>query len=462
MTDSWSTDSWKQFPILQQPDYLYAPDGDRKSPSLSEEAAKVEKNLSGLPPLVLHNEILQLRSELEEVYEGKRFLIQGGDCAERFLDCQPDLIENKLKILLQMSLILTYETKMPTTRIGRIAGQYAKPRSKPTEVVDGCTVQSFRGDSVNSFDPDNRVHDPKRLEQSYFFSSATLNYIRSLCRSGFASLSNSSHWDLGYVNDPRQRKEYQEIVQKILDCLKFLETVGVHGDEALNTVDFFTSHEALVLMYESAMTRSIQGSMFDTSAHFIWIGNRTRQLDHAHVEFMRGIANPVGIKCGPSMTPKDLIALIKKVDPQNQPGKVVLISRFGVERVEAELPQLVTAVLDAKLKVVWSCDPMHGNTHISANGFKTRSFDDILKEIRLTFLIHQNHGSHLGGVHFELTGEDVTECIGGPQNLEEKDLHHRYTTYCDPRLNYAQSMEIAFLLARLLKGENQSDKINLE
>jgi len=444
--EPWSLDSWRSKPAEQQPEYAQ---------SQAKTLADAEQRLRHLPPLVGAGEVLELRQQLREVWEGKRFLLQGGDCAERFLDCRPGIIENKLKILLQMSLVITYAAKIPTVRIGRIAGQYPKPRSSPFENVNGAQVPSFRGDCINDFDCSNREHDPKRLVEAYFHSTATLNYIRSLTRSGFASLRNSGHWDLGYVSSEERKRQYKEIVDKILDCLHFIETAGMKRHALLDTVDFFTSHEALVLLYESALTRKVDGQFFDLSAHFVWIGDRTRQLDHAHVEFLRGIANPIGIKMGPSFDPASLASLVLTLNPENSPGKIVLITRLGAQRVVKFLPKFVQAAKEAQLNVIWCCDPMHGNTTLSKSGFKTRLFENIFGEIVATLQVHRELGSRLGGLHLELTGEDVTECIGGPQDIGDHDLHHRYTTYCDPRLNYAQSMEVAFLLASALAEQNK-------
>eukprot|EP00475_Leptophrys_vorax_P029467 TRINITY_DN4330_c0_g1_i1.p1 TRINITY_DN4330_c0_g1~~TRINITY_DN4330_c0_g1_i1.p1 ORF type:complete len:358 (-),score=67.22 TRINITY_DN4330_c0_g1_i1:64-1137(-) len=351
-----------------------------------------------------------------------------------------------------MSLIITYQCKLPTLRIGRIAGQYGKPRSSPVETLpNGTKVPSFRGDSINDFSSDNRTHDPNRLLSAYFNSAATLNYIRALVANGFAGLRNSTHWDLGYVRDAQSRDEYQIIADKIIDCLNFIEMAGLTQHSVLDTVDFFTSHEALILLQEAALTKEYDGKFYNTGAHFLWIGNRTRELVNGHVEYVRGIENPVGVKVGPGMSGSEIIELVKILDPSNTPGKIVLISRFGCDKVGAELPAIVEAVLKAGLRVIWICDPMHGNTKNSSTGLKTREFNDVLQEIAETFRVHKEASSRLNGVHFELTGENVTECTGGPQALSDKDLHMRYTTYCDPRLNYAQSMEMAFLLCKLLK-----------
>jgi len=436
-----------------------------------------------LPPLVTPPEVDRLLVQLAEVAEGKRFLLQGGDCAERFMDCAAEPIEKKLKILLQMSLVLTWGARMPTLRISRMAGQFSKPRSKDTEVVDGVEMPSFRGDNINSFDTSSRAADPARLVSGYFHSAATLNYARALLASGFADLHRASHWDLDFVQDTGHRAQYKALVDRILSAMDFMRVCGVADEVSLRTADFFMSHEGLQLDLEEALTRAgpaasearahggawlkppaapsapAPDDFYNLGTHFLWIGDRTRQLDHAHVEYFRGIANPVGIKVGPSSDPEELVAVIRRLwpDPAAAPGKIVLITRMGAGAVLAKLPAILRAVQAAGLtsRPVWVCDPMHGNTRNSSNGFKTREFDDILGELKHTFAVHRECGSHLGGVHFELTGENVTECTGGPERLLEADLPLRYTTYCDPRLNYAQSMELAFLIAQFLADERE-------
>ncbi len=486
----WSIDSWRNRPIFQQPSY----------DNPAELKSCIEK-IKCLPPLVHVNEIRSLRKQLAEVAAGKRFLIQGGDCAERFQDCSNENIEGKLKILLQMSLVLTFGARMPTVRIGRLAGQYGKPRSSPTDVMpDGTSVPSFKGDNINGFEktPEARRHDPQRLVLAHYHSACTLNYIRALIKGGIADLHNSYAWDLTTFRDPSKRSRYQDVANRICDSLDFMSSIGISPHlEQVKEVDFFSSHEALVLEYEAACTAFIQsdasfarvpsspttkssasassptsttatttatstsrsvtppiapeGEYYDLSAHFLWIGERTRQLDGAHVEFFRGLKNPIGVKVGPSMKPDELIALIKALDPNNEPGRLTLITRLGASKVASTLPPLVHAVQNEGLAVVWCCDPMHGNTYSTGDGIKTRAFEDILAELQSTFEVHAAEGSHLGGIHFELTGEHVTECVGGPENLDDKDLHLRYTTYCDPRLNYAQSLNMSFLIADLLK-----------
>ena len=440
---TWTLRSWRSKPIAQQPTY-------DDPPAVERALARVR----GLPPLVAPGEINQLRKHLAAAAEGKAFLLQGGDCAERFQDCALAPIEAKLKILLQMSLVLTWGARIPVIRVGRMAGQYAKPRSSDRETVDGVELPTYRGDHVNGieFEAATRQPDPERLVQAYFHSAATLNYARALLDAGFADLHRPEDWDLGFVRSASSRSEYEDMLRRILDALDFVESTGVRGDAALRTVELYSSHEGLLLPYEEALTRELDdGRSYNLGAHMVWIGDRTRQLDGAHVEYCRGVENPVGVKVGPTMTAGDLVALLEALEPANRPGRITLITRFGAERVAEMLPPLIEAVRAAGRHVVWSCDPMHGNTHKTAGGIKTRSVDRILDELRLTFDVHDAAGTHLGGVHFELTGEDVTECVGGPQQLSEDDLTRSYETFCDPRLNYAQSLEMAFLVAQRLQ-----------
>ncbi len=443
---TWTPRSWRSKPIAQQPRYA--------DPAAVEAALE---RVRALPPLVAPGEIDTLRRKLADAAAGRAFLLQGGDCAERFQDCALAPIEAKLKILLQMSLVLTWGARIPVIRVGRMAGQYAKPRSSDTEVVDGVEMPSYRGDHVNANLPDlaSRQPDPERLVSAYFHSAATLNYARALLDAGFADLHQPRHWDLGFVRSVDSRSEYEDMLERILDALDFVESTGVRGDAALRTVELYSSHEGLLLPYEEALTRELGGAAYNLGAHMLWIGDRTRQLDGAHVEYCRGVENPIGVKVGPSLDAAALVRLVEALEPANRAGRVTLITRFGAERVEALLPPLVAAVRAAGQDVVWSCDPMHGNTHKTAGGIKTRSVDRILGELRGTFDVHSAAGSHLGGVHFELTGEDVTECVGGPQELSEDDLCRSYETFCDPRLNYAQSLEMAFLVAQRLQRRRQ-------
>jgi 3-deoxy-7-phosphoheptulonate synthase len=408
-------------------------------------------------------EIETLKAQLAEVADGKRFLLQGGDCAERFQDCQPELIEKKLKIMIQMSLVLVWGARMPTVRVARMAGQFAKPRSSDTEVLDGDVVPSFRGENINGYDKQDREPDPSRLLDGYFHSASTMNYGRLLINSGFADIHDAGKWDLDFVQASTRREEYQHMVEQISDSLHFVHMCGVGSDNAhLKTVDLFISHEGLELGYEETMTREVDGKYYNVGTDFLWIGDRTRQLDHAHIEYFRGIENPIGIKVGPSMDPSELVPLIRRLwrEPEKNPGKITLITRYGNGKVAALLPKHIEAVQAAGLKVIWACDPCHGNTITAENGYKTRPFDRIFGELKQSLEIHRRLGSSLGGVHFELTGENVTECIGGPEGINEVDLPLRYTSFCDPRLNYSQSMEVAFLLAKSLSVNRDVAPLN--
>jgi 3-deoxy-7-phosphoheptulonate synthase len=442
----WNPYSWKSKPIMQQPEYE-----DR------EQLRRSLEHLSRLPPLVHDGEIVRLRGLLAEVAEGKRFLLQGGDCAELFDYCQTRLIENKLKIIIQMSLIFIWGARKPVVRIGRMAGQYAKPRSKATEILDnGDEVMAYRGDNVNGFDVNDRKPDPERLIRAYFHSAATLNYVRALIDGGFSNLHHANHWVLDHVRSSDIREQYESTVQHMLDSLDFIRTIGQDPGEEIKSANIFSSHEGLLLDYEMALTRHVHGTWYDQSAHFLWIGDRTRHIDGAHVEFFRGIENPIGVKVGPSLHAEELIELLNILNPLKEPGKVTLITRYGAGKVKDLLPKHIRAVKDAGFHgiVVWCCDPMHGNTEISRRNRKTRLFSKILEELTATFSILQEHGGHLGGVHFELSGESgVTECIGGTMELTDTDLEENYQTHCDPRLNYEQSLDVAFVLAQLFEGE---------
>eukprot|EP00730_Choanoeca_flexa_P003629 TRINITY_DN1145_c0_g1_i1.p1 TRINITY_DN1145_c0_g1~~TRINITY_DN1145_c0_g1_i1.p1 ORF type:complete len:473 (+),score=117.76 TRINITY_DN1145_c0_g1_i1:163-1581(+) len=442
VSDDWSPTSWRGFKIKHQPIYT--------------DAAAVKTvcdEISRLPSIVQPSEIEALKKQLGEVAAGRRFILQGGDCAERFVDCTPDRIEAKLKILLQMSLVLVWGARVPLVRIGRIAGQYMKPRSNPTEVVEGKEVFSYKGDSVNSFDDlSKRVPDPSRLREAFMYSTATMNYVRGLMSSGFADLHRPETWDLSFVKHDGKREKYEEMIKEILRALEFMEACGAGDDPTISQASLYSSHEGLVLDFEEAVTRKVGDKYYNLGAHFIWIGDRTRQLDGAHVEYFRGIANPIGIKVGPTTDPKELVELIAKINPTNEPGRVTLITRFGAGNVAKMLPPVIRAVKAADLLVAYECDPMHGNTRKAAGGIKTRSFSDILTELLSTFDVHQAEASWLGGVHFELTGDDVTECTGGAIGLEDTDLSTNYESFCDPRLNCHQSLEMAFLIADRLKS----------
>ncbi|KAK9472438.1 DAHP synthetase [Dipodascopsis tothii] len=438
----WDVTSWQSKPIVQ--DVVY------------DDAKEVEKalnKLESLPPLVGPHEINKLKALLESAALGKAFILQGGDCAELFDYCSQDIIEAKLKILLQMSLVLVWGTKLPVVRIARIAGQFAKPRSKLTEEVDGKTIPSFRGDNINGYDVDDRTPDPARLVSAYFHSAATLNFIRSTLTSDFASLHHPFDWSLSHVQSDAVKQRYQEVVKSIMEGLSFMRTVGADTSSSLESVDLFTSHEGLHLEYEQTLTRRLrdpadgQAKWFNTSAHFLWIGDRTRQLNGAHVEYFRGIENPIGIKVGPSTDPDELVRLLDIVDADRKPGRVTLISRYGAGKIEGLLPGHIRAVAASGHRVVWISDPCHGNTKSSTSGLKTRDFDDIMAELAAALRIHKANGSQLNGVHLELTGDAVTECVGGSQMLTDEDLVIRYDTVCDPRLSESQSLDASFLIA---------------
>jgi 3-deoxy-7-phosphoheptulonate synthase len=439
---AWAPDSWRTKPAKQLVTY---PDEEALNSTLTE--------LNRLPPLVSVKEIESLREQLAEVAEGKRFALQGGDCAERFEDCQEDAIRKKLRIMLQMSLVLTWGARIPTVRVARMAGQFAKPRSKEKEMVGEELVHTFRGDNINGFDVKDRTPDPARMLKGYFHSAATLLAAKSLIADGFADIHDAAHWNLGFVADSSKREQYEKLVEDVADAISFAHTCGVTQAQSLGVVDLYVCHEGMALPYEQSLTRQApDGKWYNRGAQFIWIGDRTRQLDGAHVEYFRGLANPIGIKVGPTMAPEDLVPLIRALwpDPEGTPGKITLITRYGAGKVSSLLPKHIAAVQESGLKPVWICDPCHGNTTTSESGYKTRDFDMVLAEVNKAFEVHDRMGSVFGGVHIELTGENVTECVGGPENLMDSDLPMRYTTYCDPRLNYAQSMEMAFLLAKLI------------
>lgn len=443
----WSPTSWRGLPIQQQPSY-----GD---PQAVEESLAVVRSL---PPLVAPGEVDRLRKNFAAAARGQAFVLQGGDCAERFEDCAKGPIESKLKILLQMSLVLTWGARLPVVRVGRMAGQYAKPRSADTEVIDGVELPSYRGDHVHRIEatPEARRPDPRRLVEAYFRSAATLNYARALLDGGFADLHRPHHWQLDFVRSDASRQRYEQLVERILDALHFVESTGVKSP-TLETVELFSSHEGLILAYEEALTRVQAGPLgspaYNVGAHMLWIGDRTRALDGAHLEYFRGLENPVGIKVGPSMSGPELVALLDTIEPDDRPGRIMLISRLGADRVESRLPDLIESVKATGRTLLWSCDPMHGNGTKTEGGIKTRDLRQIHRELEQTFAAHERCGTMLGGVHLELTGEDVTECVGGPQELSESDLGRSYQTYCDPRLNYAQSLEIAFFLASRLEQQ---------
>ncbi len=423
------------------------------------ELLDVEASLQRFPPLVFAGEARKLKSQLAQVARGEGFLLQGGDCAESFVEHEADNIRDFFRVFLQMSVVLTYAAALPVVKVGRIAGQFAKPRSAPMEKVGDVELPSYRGDIINGpdFTPEARTPDPQRLLHAYRQSAATLNLLRAFAQGGYANLEHVHQWTLGFVGGSPQGHRYQEIADRISESLEFMRACGVTADATpqFRTTDFFTSHEALLLGYEQAMTRvdSTSGDWYDTSGHMVWIGDRTRQADHAHVEFCRGIRNPLGLKCGPSLDPDDLLRLLDTLNPDDEPGRMTLICRFGSEKVFDHLPQLVRAVKREGRSVVWSCDPMHGNTIKAGSGYKTRPFDRILQEVRNFFAVHQAEGTHAGGVHIEMTGRNVTECTGGARAISDADLSARYHTHCDPRLNADQSLELAFLIAEGLKSE---------
>jgi len=443
----WKPSSWKQVPAKQLPTY---PDPDVLDTVVAE--------LSTLPPLVTSWEVERLKGQLAEAAAGKRFLLQGGACAESFDQCQPEVITNKLKILLQMGLVLSYGMKRQIIRVGRFAGQYAKPRSADTETRDGVTLPSYRGDLVNKpgFTEEDRRPDPVLLLRAYEHSAITLNFIRALVEGGFADLHHPEYWDLEFVNHSPRAREYQHMVESISDSLRFLETLSGTQAGTINRVDFFTSHEGLHLPYEQAQTRQVPRRVgwYNLNTHMPWVGMRTAEIGLAHVEYFRGIRNPIGIKIGPGMTPEWLTDLLEVLDPDREPGRITLIHRFGHDRVIRGLPALIAAVRDAGRRVLWCCDPMHGNTETTSNGLKTRRFENILSELEHAFEIHASEGSFVGGVHFELSGDNVTECIGGARGLSEVDLSRAYESRVDPRLNYEQALEMALLIARKMTKWN--------
>jgi len=418
---------------------------------------QVEDRLRAMPPLVFAGEARRLKSLLGSVAKGDAFLLQGGDCAESFKEFHADSIRDTFRLILQMAVVLTFAGGRPVVKVGRVAGQFAKPRSEATETQNGVTLPSYRGDNINGqeFDPIARTPDPERLVRAYGQSAATLNLLRAFAGGGYADLENIHRWTVGFVEDSPLGARYRELTDKISEALTFMAAVGVTSDSHpdLKRVEVFTSHEALLLGFEEAMTRvdSLTGEWYDTSAHMLWIGERTRQLDGAHVEFMKGVKNPIGLKCGPTLEPDDLLRLIDALNPKNEPGRLTLIGRFGADKVEARLPRLMAATAEAGRAVVWSCDPMHGNTLKAANGYKTRPFERILKEVKGFVEVARAEGVHPGGLHLEMTGQNVTECLGGARALTEDELSHRYHTHCDPRLNADQALELAFLVAENLK-----------
>ena len=448
-TERWTPSSWRAKPAKHIPtDY---PD--------QEALFRVEDTLRAMPPLVFAGEARRLKELLGQVSEGKAFLLQGGDCAESFKEFTANNIRDTFRLILQMAVILTFAGGKPVVKVGRMAGQFAKPRSSATELQGAITLPSYRGDNINGMDFDEAVRtpDPERLLRAYSQSAATLNLLRAFATGGYADLNNVHKWTLGFVGESPQGAHYRALADKISETLAFMQAIGINPNSypGLHQVEFFTSHEALLLGYEEALTRvdSTSGDWYDCSAHLLWIGERTRQLDHAHVEFMKGIKNPIGLKVGPTLEPDELLGLIDALNPDNEPGRLTLYGRFGADKIEARLPNLMRATKRDGRAVVWAIDPMHGNTLTASNGYKTRPFDRILAEVKSFIDVGKAEGVHPGGVHFEMTGQDVTECLGGARALAETDLADRYHTHCDPRLNAEQSLELAFLIAERIRDD---------
>ena len=446
--DRWSPQSWRGHPIQQAPAF---PDAAA--------LADAERQLASFPPLVFAGEARKLKTMLGQVAAGEAFLLQGGDCAEAFAEHAADNIRDFFRVFLQMAVVTTFAAALPVVKVGRVAGQFAKPRSAPTERIGDVELPSYRGDIINGieFDAAARVPDPQRQIDAYRQSAATLNLLRAFASGGYANLENAHRWMLGFVKDSPQSARYQELADRISETVGFMRAIGLDPERhpELRQTEFYTSHEALLLGYEEALTRvdSTTGDHYATSGHLIWIGDRTRQLDHAHVEYARGVKNPIGLKCGPLLAPQELLRLIDVLNPENQPGRLTLICRFGADKAADALAPLLRAVKREGCSVVWSCDPMHGNTIKATSGFKTRPFERIMSEIRTFFAVSRAEGTHAGGIHLEMTGKDVTECTGGARALSDGDLRDRYHTYCDPRLNAEQAIEVAFLVAELLKEE---------
>ncbi len=443
---SWSKQSWRTFPIKQQPIY-----------ENQDKLRSVEEELASYPPLIFAGEVEYLKTKLQNVARREAFLLQGGDCAESFLDFHANNIRDTFKVLLQMAVVLTFAAKKPIVKIGRLAGQFAKPRSSDYEEINGVKLPSYRGDIINSISAgaNERKPDPQRMLRAYNQSAATLNLLRAFANGGLADLHNVHKWNLDFVQKSPQRAKYEEISTKIEEALNFMAACGIDSSttRTLRETSFFTSHEALLLNYEEALTRrdSLSGKIYDCSAHMLWIGDRTRGLDEAHVEFLRGVQNPIGVKAGPSALPQDLIKIIDRLNPANESGKINIIVRAGAQKIENVLPPLLEAVKKEGKEVIWSCDPMHGNTFKASSGYKTRDFVQILDEVKNFFQIHKAHGTYPGGIHLEMTGSDVTECVGGAREITEENLADRYHTHCDPRLNAEQSLELAFLISDTLK-----------
>ncbi len=446
MANNWSKDSWRNKPVVQVPEY-----DDQKA------LEKVEKRLSSYPPLVFAGEARRLKEHLAKVCRGEAFLLQGGDCAESFAEHNPDNIRDTFRVILQMAIVLTFGAGCPVIKVGRIAGQFAKPRSAPLEKQGEIELPSYRGDIINNieFVEDLRIPDPERQIMAYRQSASTLNLLRAFAQGGYANLDHVHKWNMGFVKESKQGEQYEQVANRISEALDFMDAVGINSNTTpeLRSVDFYTSHESLLLGYEECLTRvdSTSGDWYDTSAHMLWIGDRTRQPDGAHIEFVRGIKNPIGMKCGPSLDSDELLKLIDLINPSNEEGRLTLITRYGADNLDNHLPKLIRAVEKEGKKVVWSCDPMHGNTIKASNGYKTRPLDSILTEVKQFIDIHESEGTYAGGVHIEMTGQNVTECLGGTQKISEEDLTDRYHTHCDPRLNANQALDLSFLISERLK-----------
>ena len=446
MTKNWSKDSWRMKPVIQVPEY----------DDLSK-LKKVEDRLSSYPPLVFAGEARRLKENLAKVSRGEAFLLQGGDCAESFAEHHPDNIRDTFRVILQMAIILTFGAGCPIIKVGRIAGQFAKPRSEPFESKGDIDLPSYRGDIVNGieFEEDLRIPDPERQIMAYRQAASTLNLLRAFAQGGYANLDHVHRWNMSFVKESKQGEQYEALANRISETLNFMDAVGINSDTTseLRSVDFYTSHESLLLGYEESLTRidSTSGEWYDTSAHMLWIGDRTRQPDGAHIEFVRGINNPIGLKCGPSLEADELLKLIDIINPNNDEGRLTLITRYGANNINENLPKLLRKIKSEGKNVVWSCDPMHGNTIKASNGYKTRPLDSILSEVKQFIDIHKAEGTYAGGVHFEMTGQNVTECLGGTQEILEEDLTDRYHTHCDPRLNANQALDLAFLISEKLK-----------
>ena len=446
MANNWSKDSWRNKPVVQVPEY-----DDQKA------LEKVEKRLSSYPPLVFAGEARRLKEHLAKVCRGEAFLLQGGDCAESFAEHNPDNIRDTFRVILQMAIVLTFGAGCPVIKVGRIAGQFAKPRSAPLEKQGEIELPSYRGDIINNieFVEDLRIPDPERQIMAYRQSASTLNLLRAFAQGGYANLDHVHKWNMGFVKESKQGEQYEQVANRISEALDFMDAVGINSNTTpeLRSVDFYTSHESLLLGYEECLTRvdSTSGDWYDTSAHMLWIGDRTRQPDGAHIEFVRGIKNPIGMKCGPSLDSDELLKLIDLINTSNEEGRLTLITRYGADNLDDHLPKLIRAVEKEGKKVVWSCDPMHGNTIKASNGYKTRPLDSILTEVKQFIDIHESEGTYAGGVHIEMTGQNVTECLGGTQKISEEDLTDRYHTHCDPRLNANQALDLSFLISERLK-----------